>query len=776
MAMRTIRRAAVLGAGTMGAQIAAHLANAGIPVFLLDMVPTDVQPGESRSKLAEGALERLRRMQPAPLMHPGGIRLIQPGNLEDHLGWLADADWVIEAVVERLEVKQALWARVGAVARPGALLSSNTSGLSCAAQAAALPPEHRPCFLGTHFFNPPRYLKLLEVIPTPETDPAVTAFVKEFSERTLGKGVVIARDTPNFIANRIGTYGTMAILRAMAELGLGVDAVDAITGPAMGRPRSATFRTLDMVGLDTFCHVARHARAAATDPEEREMLTLPAWLEEMERRGWIGDKAGQGFFKKVRGEDGESRILSLNLQTLEYAPRVSAAFPSLEQVRHIPDPGQRIRALVQAPDPAGQLAWKSLSRVLLFCAARVEEIAGGDVNAIDRAIRWGFNWEIGPFEAWNAIGVPESLARMAAEGLPVPAWVRGVERFPVDRRGEQPLSFTVQKAEQTRILRSAPGATLVDLGEEVLGLEFHGPKQAIGPDYVAMARVAAEEVRRNWRGLVISAGAPNFCVGANLMLVLMEAQDGNWDEIDRMVREFQSVNLLLRYLERPVVVAPYGITVGGGAEVAMHAARTVAAAETYMGLVEAGMGLIPAGGGCKEMAVRAAGMLPPGESQLPNKPELISFVGRAFEAIATAKVSGSAAEARDLGYLRPGDAIVMNGDHLLHRARQAVLELDQAGYRAPQPGQVPVAGPDGRAVLELAAYTLRNAGHATEHDQYVARKLAYVLTGGQLPAGTVVPEQYLLDLEREAFLHLCGHPRTQARMLHFLQKGKPLRN
>jgi 3-hydroxyacyl-CoA dehydrogenase len=469
-------------------------------------------------------------------------------------------------------------------------------------------------------------------------------------------------------------------------------------------------------------------------------------------------------------------ILSLDLKTLEYGGRKKATWASLERVRNVKDTGERIRALADAPDTAGQFVWKTLSRVLAFCAAKAGEIANGDVEAIDRAMRWGFNWELGPFETWNVLGVQRTVERMEADGLKVPGWVREVEQFPVDRRSESPLSFAAIKTEPTRVVKSTPGATLVDLGDEVLGLEFHSPKQAIGQDYVVVARAAAEEVRRNWRGMVLGASAPNFCVGANLMMVLMEAQEGNWDDLERAAREFQDVNMLLKYLERPVVVAPYAITVGGGVEIAMHCARTVAAAETYMGFVEGGVGIIPAAGGTKEMALRSAAMMPKGDTQLPDKPELIGFVGRAFESIAMAKVSTSAAEARDMGYLRPTDSIVMNGDRLLHDAKLAVLGMDRAGYIPPQPAEIPVAGPDGRAVLEFAAYTLKNGGYATEHDVLIARKLAYVLTGGDLPAGTLVPEQYLLDLEREAFLQLAGEPKTQARMLHMLQKNKPLRN
>lgn len=774
--MRTIGRVTVLGAGLMGAQIAAHLANAGIAVDLLDVVPPDLKPGESRDRLALAALDGLRRMKPAPLMHADALSLITPGNLKDHLSRAANADWVLEAVVERLDVKQALWTKVGTLARPGTILSSNTSGLSCTAQASVLPPEHRRNFLGTHFFNPPRYLKLLEVIATADTDPAVTAFVAQFGEQVLGKGVVLCKDTPNFIANRIGMYTTGITLQAMAELGLSVDAVDAITGPALGRPRSATFHTLDVVGLDTFAHVARNTVASTSDADEQAALALPAYVEEMLKRGWTGRKAGQGFFKKIKDADGRTRKLTLNLKSLEYEPPAGVSLASLEKARGMRDTGERIKALVHSTDPAGQFAWRVLSHVLAFSAAKVEEIAGGDINAVDRAMRWGFMWELGPFAIWNALGVAETVARMEANGLTVPAWVKQVETFPVDLTGEQHLSFTTLKADRCRVVQALPGATLVDLGDEVLGLEFHSPKQAIGQDFLTVAHAATDVVRQNWRGLVISAAAGNFCVGANLQLVLSSALEGRWDELDRAVRQFQDLGMLLKYLDRPVVVAPYAMTLGGGAEVAMQCHRTVAAAETYIGLVEVGVGLIPGGGGCKEMAVRSAQMLPRGETQLPNQPELIGFLGRAYEAIATAKVSGSAAEAVDLGYLRPTDQIVMNSAHLLHHAKQAVLELERSVFTAPPPVHVPVAGPDGRAVLELAAYHLQNSGHATEHDLYIAGKLAYVLTGGNLPAGALVPERYLLDLEREAFLHLCGHAKTQARMQHMLEKGRPLRN
>lgn len=772
--MKTVLRAAVLGAGVMGAQIAAHLANAGVRVLLLDIVPPGLTPGHPRSKLALEAIDRLRKLQPSPIMHSGVAGLITPGNFEDHLPRIADSDWVIEAVVERLDVKQDLWRKVSSISRPGTILSTNTSGLFCTAVASALAPEQRRHFLGTHFFNPPRYMKLMEIIPTADTDPGVVSFMREFAEKELGKGTVVCNDTVNFIANRVGVHATMLILQTMAEMGLSVDAVDAIAGPAMGRPGSATFRTLDIVGLDTFHQVLLNAAAVTIDPDERAGLALPDYIPEMVRRGWIGDKAGQGFFKKLKGESGESVILTLDLRTMEYAPKIRPDFPSLEKVHRIADPGERLRSLTDADDPAGRFAWKVTSRLLFFCAEKADEIANRDVNAIDRAMRWGYNWEIGPFEMWNALGVPEATARMAKEGLQIPDWIKGIDRFPSDRSKEQPLSFLQIRTTPSRIVRSDPGATLIDLGDDVLGFEFHCPKQAISETYVDMARAAAEEVCRNWRGLVISASAANFCVGANLGQLLQAAQEKNWKKIGRMVNDFHQAALLLKYLERPVVVAPYGITIGGGAEIAMQCAKTVAAAETYIGLVETGVGLIPAGGGLKEVAVRAAHTQSP--AQAIDQAGLWRRLAAAFDAILSGRVSGSAFEARDLGYLRPGDEIVMNQGHLLFRAKQAVLDMDRDGYRAPFQEPVAVAGPDGRAGLELKVYTLKNSGFASDYDEYIARKIAFVLTGGNLPGGTRVPETYLMDLEREAFLQLTGEQKTQARMTHMLQKGKPLRN
>ena len=797
-----IRSAAVLGAGTMGAQIAAHLANQGIPCLLLDIVPQDATDGD-RSRLAKAALARLPKIKPSPLYSLDSLALITPGNLEDDLERVSQADWVIEAVIENLEVKRQLWKRVAPLLKPSAIASTNTSGIPIHRIAEGLPVEFRRRFLGTHFFNPPRYLYLLEIISTPDTDPAVADAIAEFGERVLGKGVVRAKDTPNFIGNRIGTYGLMESVRAMLAMGLRPDDVDAITGPAMGRPKSATFRTLDLVGLDVVAMVAANLHQAVVEDWEREAFALPGVLKELLERRWLGEKTGQGFYKRVK-RDGESEILVVDLDTFEYVPRRRLNAPSLAAVRGIDDPRERLRRLVQADDAAGRFAWTVLKKTLLYAARKVDEIAD-DITSIDRAMRWGFGWELGPFEAWDAIGLRDSVARMQREGEDVPGWVLALAEsatpsFYIVRDGQQLQAATagghrpVQPRPRVispgllqargRVIQASPGATLYDLGDDVALVDFHSPKQAIGEDLVRTLFAAMERVRRDFRGLVISSHVtPNFCVGANLMLILMAAQDGEWEDVDLMVRQFQEVNMALKYLERPVVVAPYGMTLGGGAELAFAADRVVAAAETYMGLVEVGAGVIPAGGGCKEMLIRflegQPGVLdvPPGNGAGMQAPiDLQPLVNRAFEVIGTAKVSTSGLEAKQLRYLRAGDSVVANRDHLWHEAKQTVLALDAAGYRPPARPQIPVVGPDGRAVMELAAQQLFWSGYATEHDLTIGRKLAYVLSGGDVPAGTRVTEEYLLDLEREAFLSLCGHPKTQARMQHILATGKPLRN
>ncbi|BAD41995.1 3-hydroxyacyl-CoA dehydrogenase/enoyl-CoA hydratase family protein [Symbiobacterium thermophilum] len=790
-----IRKAAVLGAGVMGAQIAAHLANVGIPTLLLDIVPRELTPDEAkkgltlespavRNRLAASALQNLQKLKPSPLYSKDVLRLITPGNLEDDLAKVAECDWVVEAVIENLQIKKDLWQRVAAHHRPGMICSSNTSGISIQAMVEGTPESFRRHFLGTHFFNPPRYMKLLEIIPTPDTDPEVVAFMADFGERVLGKGVVMAKDTPNFIGNRIGVYGMMVTLEEMNRLGLTPDEVDALTGKAIGRPKSATFRTLDVVGIDTFCHVADNCRATIPDPEEAKIFVVPEPIREMVKRGWVGQKARQGFFKK----EGD-QILTLDLETMEYRPRRKASFPSLEAAKANPDLRSRVRGLVFAKDKAGEFLWAITKRTLLYAARKVGEIAD-DVVAIDNAMKWGYNWELGPFEMWDAIGLPESIARMEAEGEAVPDWVKEAARKGGFYRREAGKSFFINKGEYApvpvsdrvidigalretgRVVREKKGATLLDMGDGVLLMETHSPKAAIGFDIINMCKVAAEELASGrWKGLVIGARTENFCVGANVAIMLMEAQEEEWDELEFMAREFQNAFMALKLAPKPVVVAPYGMTLGGGYELCAVADRVVAAAESYIGLVEVGVGVIPGAGGNKEMLIRGLEGLPAG-AQVDIQP----ILNRIFETIATAKVATSAREAQEMGYLRKSDVIVVNKDHQLYEAKRVVLALEAAGYRPPEPALIPAAGPEGRAVLELGAYGMFMGGWATEHELFIARKLAYVLTGGNVPAGTLVTEQYLLDLEREAFLSLLGTKKTQERMAHLLKTGKPLRN
>ncbi|MGE5674066.1 MAG: 3-hydroxyacyl-CoA dehydrogenase NAD-binding domain-containing protein, partial [Mycobacterium leprae] len=632
---RTIRKAAVLGAGIMGSQIAAHLANVGIPSLLLDIVPRELTPEEAakgltleskpvRNRLALGALQKLGSIKPAPVYSKEALELITPGNLEDDLAKLAEVDFVIEAIVENLAIKQQLWQKVAGIWKPGTIVASNTSGISIARMVEGTPAEFRRHFLGCHFFNPPRYMKLLELIPTPETAPAIVAAVAEFGERVLGKGVVLAKDTPNFIGNRIGTYGMMVTLEVMSQLGLGADEVDSITGPAMGRPKSATFRTLDIVGLDTFVHVADNCRASIADPAEAAVFTVPEHLREMVRRGWLGEKTKQGFFKK----EGD-QIQTLDLATMEYRPRKKANFPSLEQTKPITDLAQRLQTLVYAEDKAGQFVWEVLKRTLLYSAQKLGEIADEPL-AIDNAMKWGYNWQMGPFEVWDAIGVARSVARMEAEGLQVPALVKAAAEAGGFYRREPASAFQLLRSgdyqaipqneriiaidalrAQGRVVKARKGASLIDMGDGVLLLEMHSPKSAIGGDILLAARDAAEALNRgDWEGLVIGSQAENFCVGANLVMILAEAQDEEWDEVEHMVRQFQSAAMMLKYAPRPVVAAPYGLTLGGGFEISAGADMIVAAAETYMGLVEVGVGLIPGGGGNKEMLIRAMEGLP----------------------------------------------------------------------------------------------------------------------------------------------------------------------
>jgi 3-hydroxyacyl-CoA dehydrogenase len=761
--MTRIRSAAVLGAGTMGAQIAAHLANASVPTLLLDV--------DARTA-AEG-LKRARALSPDPFFTPNTAALVRTGGLDTDLAAVAPCDWIVEAVVERLEVKQSLFERLERHRRADAIVSSNTSGIPIAALAEGRSEGFRRHFLGTHFFNPPRYLRLLEVIPTPDTAPEVVQTITAFGDRRLGKGVVLAKDTPNFIGNRIGLFGVMQIFRAMTPE-LGIEEIDAVTGPAIGRPKTATFRTMDLAGLDILAHVTRNLAERLENPAERAAFELPPLAAALVERGWVGAKAGQGFYKKQP----DGAIHAIDPATLEYRPQRKVRLGAVDAARALDDTAARIRTLFLGKDAVGAFLRATLGPTLLY-AARVAPDVAHSIDDVDRAMRWGFGWELGPFETWDAIGVQQVVD--AVPGADVPplakeALARGSfrERCP----GSDAVRLVPPAAPGLQILRAArersavvkrnPGASLVDLGDGVLCVEFHSKMNAIGGDTMEMLTAGVRHAEAGFAALVVGNDAANFSAGANLMLLLLEAQEGNWDEVDLMVRAFQRATMGLKYAGVPVIVAPAGLTLGGGCEIALHGDRVQAAAESYIGLVEVGVGLIPAGGGTKEMLARATADLPPGADPLP-------FVQRAFETIGFGRVSASGPDARRLGYLRDGDGVTMNRERVLADAK--VLALARASsYAPPQPPLVRAGGEGVEAALKLGVHLAWRAGRISDHDALIGRKLAAILSGGSLAANGTITEQQLLDLEREAFLSLCGERRTQERIAHTLKTGKTLRN
>ena len=795
-----IRRAVVLGAGTMGARIAAHLANAGIPVLLLDLVP----PGEGdRSRLAKGALEALAKAKPAAFYEASLAALVTPGNFDDDLSKLANCDWVIEAVAENLAIKTALLERVVPHLAPHALLTTNTSGLPIAQLAASLGPC-RARFFGTHFFNPPRYMRLLETIPTAENDPALIAAFAAFADRNLGKQAVFANDTPNFIANRIGAATMFNAANLMIQQGLTIEEVDALTGQAIGWPRTGTFRLADMVGIDILAHIA------ANFPQGVTGGSFSGAMEEMVKRGWLGDKTGQGFYKRIRSADGKDERLVLDLATFEYHPTAKPALPALEMAKNAANLPERLRLLLAndpAKDKAAAFLWPFLVSLWNYAAERIGEVAG-DVASIDRAMRAGFNWELGPFEMWDAAGVSQTVSRMKALGRPAspkveallaagqPSWYApdGRACFQPETGRMQPIPAVpghARVADFRRshgVVRSNAGASLVDLGDGICCIELHSLKSAIGGDVLSLVSSvlhSCSDAVRDFAAFVISGDREHFSVGANLMQMLRIAQEGEWDELAAIIHSFQQMTAAIKFCPRPVVVAPFGTTFGGGAEICLHATRRQAHAETYIGLVEAGVGLIPAGGGTKEMLLRAmdlaAALAPPDPREPPSRfaqsLELNTALRRTFETIALAKVSTSAANARTLGLLAPSDRITLNRERLLLDAKAQAASLAEAGYAAPQPRtRIPAPGTAALATLETGVYLMREAGYASDHDQKVARWVAYILAGGRVTPGSLVTEQYLLDLEREAFLSLCGERKTQERIAFTLKTGKPLRN
>jgi 3-hydroxyacyl-CoA dehydrogenase len=768
MEVMRFRSVAVLGAGTMGAQIAAHFANAGVPSLLLDLTPD----------MARQGLERARTLRPNPFFTPDRTRLITIGDFDRDLAKVANADWIIEAVVERADAKRDLLARVDGLRRPGSIVSTNTSGLPIAALAAGRSDDFRRHWLGTHFFNPPRYLRLLEIVPTPDTDPAVVSAVRRFADERLGKGTVVAKDTPNFIANHIAVYGMLRSIEALEAGRYSVEEIDAITGPALGRPKSATFRTADLAGLDVLAHVVRTLYDRLPEPE-RDLFRTPHLLDEMLSRGWLGDKTGEGFYRRETTAGPGAPISALHPGTMTYRQRQSPHLTALEMTKAIEDVRERVRTLFGGADKVGAFLRETLAPTLVY-TARVAPLIAHSIDDVDRVMQWGFGWELGPFELLDAIGVSQVVdawRARAGDAADVPPMLREAMDRGRTRIRESPLPPSAPDLlilrtakEGSRVVRRNAGASLVDLGDGVLCVEFHSKMNAIGADTVAMVQAGVAEAERNFAALVVGNDAPNFSAGANLMLLLLEAHDGNWDEIDLMVRTFQRATMSLRYAQVPVVVAPAGLALGGGCEVVLHADRVQAAAETYVGLVEVGVGLIPAGAGTKEMLARAVEPLAP-------TADLLAAVQRVFETIGFARVSTSAHDAIGIGYLRDVDGVSMNRERLMTDAKRRALERVRDGYQAPQRrAAIRVGGESLRATLELGVHLAWRAGRISDHDALIGRKLAWILAGGGLPHETVVTEEYLLDLEREAFLSLCGERKTLERIQHTLKTGKTLRN
>jgi len=811
--MKQIHRVAVLGAGTMGARIAAHFANAGVPSYLLDIVPPDAD-APARNKIAAAGLEGAKKSKPAAFMDPSLARLVTIGNFEDDLKKLADVDWIIEAVVENLEIKRSLLRKIEAVRKPGTIITTNTSGLPVGKIAEGFSDNFRRAWFGTHFFNPPRYMRLLEIIPTPESDRGAIDAIAHFCDVRLGKGVVIAKDTPNFIGNRIGTFSVLNVMRLMQEIGLSIEEVDALTGQAVGWPKSATFRTIDLVGLDILGHVVGNLISNVKD--ERSNLQLPDFFKKMLSNKWLGDKAKGGFYKKVKGGEGqEDERLAIDWKTLDYHPRQKPKFPALDMAKNVEETGARLRMILgmegsgpQKGDKAGAFLWAALSDLWTYAANRVPEISDSIVE-IDRAMKLGFNWELGPFELWDAAGVEATVLRMKKEGKPVAANVEkllasgqkfwygddpkassGRAYFDLASGHVKPVevstgvwSVTVAK-KSNGVVKKNSGASLVDLGDGVACIEFHSKMNTLGTDIIGLITQTLKSggPGDNFDAFVITNDATNFSVGANLMLLLISVQEEEWDDVDLVIRQFQGMTQAIKFSPKPVVSAPFGLCLGGGTEISLHAAARQPHAELYTGLVEVGVGLLPGGGGCKEMLLRAVDSAAAAKGRSSNEAlagsvEMLEAMKKAFETIATAKVATSSHEARGLGFLSDSDRITMNRERVLSDAKARALELARSGYEPPVPRtDIPAPGESLLAALKMGVHLMRQGDFITDYEVKLGGKIAEALCAGNITPGTPVSEQYILDLEREGFKSLCGERKTQERIQYTLKTGKTLRN
>jgi 3-hydroxyacyl-CoA dehydrogenase len=790
---RVIRKVAVLGSGVMGSRIACHFAGVGVQVLLLDIVPNEAKESDKkalRNKVVNDSLQAAIKSNPSPIYTKDVLNRISTGNFDDNLKEIASCDWIIEVVVERLDIKRSLYEKVDQLRKPGTLITSNTSGIPIHLLSEGRSDDFKKHFCGTHFFNPPRYLRLLEVIPTPETDPAIVDFLMHYGDLFLGKTTVLAKDTPAFIANRIGVFGIMAIFQLVEKAGLTIDEVDALTGPVIGRPKSATFRTADVVGIDTLVKVAKGVYDNCPNDEQRDIFQIPSWLSKVVENNWLGDKTGLGFFKKIKGTGGEKEILTLDLNTLEYRPRQKPKFASLDAAKPIDDLRQRLKMLVAAQDKVGEFYRQFHYGLFSYISHRIPEISD-EVYRIDDAMKAGFGWEIGAFESWDVLGLERTSQAMKAAGYSVAPWVEemiaaGNKSFYKIENGKtlcyDPQSktykaipggqeFIILGNYQEKTVWKNANATVYDIGDDVLGLQWNTKMNTIGGDVLAGITKAIELAEKNYKGLVISNEGANFSAGANVGLIFMLAIEQDYDELDMAIRLFQNTTMRARYSSIPVVVAPHGLALGGGCELSLHSDKICAAAETYTGLVELGVGLIPGGGGTKEFVLRAS------DEMHQDEPETITLKNR-FLTIATAKVATSALEAFELGIYRKGhDEVVMNQSRRITEAKRSVIQMADSGYVAPVPRKdVKVLGRSALGTLYAGIHGMWRANYATDHDVTVAKKLAYVMCGGDLSEPTLVTEQYLLDLEREAFLSLCGEKKTLERIQSVLKGGKPLRN
>jgi 3-hydroxyacyl-CoA dehydrogenase len=802
-----IKKAAVLGAGVMGAGIAAHLTNAGIECYLLDIIPFELTEDDKkkgltekspawRNRFAANGLAAVTKSKPASFFSKKNASMVTIGNFEDNLKWLADVDWICEVVVENLKIKQELFAKVEKVIKPTCIVSTNTSGIPIKDISAKFGPAMKKRFLGTHFFNPPRYMKLMEIIPGEETEKDVVDYMVKFSEEILGKGVVICKDRPNFVGNRIGVFDLSDCIKLMVEKKLKVDEVDAIVGKALGHPGTAVFGTMDLVGLDVGYHVGKNLYDAVPDDEARDTFKSEPFLEKMIENKWLGNKTKQGYYKKTKDASGKTVKLMIDIDTMEYVPAGKPKFDSISAAKKMENVADSIKHVFNADDKAGDFARAYLCKTFIYSANRVGEICD-DIMAIDNAMKWGYNNKLGPFEAWDAVGVKEAIEVMKKLKLKVPKKVeemlkKGCESFyatkadgkyyyDFEKKGyvkidaNPKIILLPDLKSRNKIVKENESATLIDIGDGVVCLEFHTKMNSIDEPLTVMLAESCDIVEKDFAGMVVANHDERaFCAGANVFAVLVAAQKGEWDLLEKSIEALQNGNMRMKYLEKPVVTAPAGLALGGGCEIAMHGARCLPNGETYMGLVEVGVGVIPAGGGCKELLVRLTEGIPDGV--IEGGLNLQYHMGKAFENIATAKVATSAMEAMELGYIRKTETINMSRDQQIHEAKQIVLSLNMAGYKPPRPARIPVMGENFRGLADAILMNMRYGNFISDYDLVVSRKVAHILSGGDCAEGTYVSEQEILDLEREAFLSLMGETKTHERIMHMLTKGKPLRN